>query len=312
MGSNQLKKIATIFGGSGFLGRYVVQKLAKQGYEVRVAVRNPRQAEFLRTCGAVGQIIPVKADILDEKSYEPLLMEADLVINLVGILYERGKSTFDKVHHVAVENLAKLSSENNVKTFIHVSALGADETSLSKYSRSKFKGEQAVLKNFPKASILRPSIIFGVEDNFFNQFAAMAKYFPFLPLIGGGETKFQPVYVGDVADAIMATIDNKKAEGKIFELGGPKKYRFRDLLEYILKLTNRKTCLMPVPFFMASFKGLILEKLPFAPLLTRDQVKLLKTDNVVRKGAKTLKDLSISPKSIEAVVPSYLSRFKKN
>lgn len=300
---------AVVFGGSGFLGRYVVEKLAKQGYMITVCVRNVEKALFLKPLGVVGQISIEKVDITNKADIERVLVGASLVVNLVGILFNRGKNKFDSIHHKAAETIANLSMKAGVKDFVQMSSLGVNK-SKAQYAETKFKGEKSVLKKFPEAIILRPSVIFGEEDDFFNKFGTMAKFLPFLPLIGGGKTEFQPVYVGDVAEAVIQSLRNKKFRGKVIELGGPKKYSFKELLEFVLKVTNRSACLVTVPTGIAKVKAFFFEFLPVPPL-TRDQIKLLEINNVVSPKVMTFKDLKIEPKSIELMVPQYLERLKK-
>jgi NADH dehydrogenase len=302
-------RVATVFGGSGFIGRHLIKRLAKTGTIIRVATRHPSSANFLRTNGAVGQIIPIATNINDDASVAAAVRDADIVINLIGILYESGVNTFRGTQGEAPGRIARAAKAAGAQRFVQISAIGADAGSSSEYARSKAAGEQAVLKAFPEATILRPSIVFGPEDNFFNRFAAMARIAPALPLIGGGHTKFQPVYVGDVAEAIMKALENPAAQGKIYELGGPQVYSFKEIMELVLAETRRKRFLVPVPWSVAEFQGKILGKLP-KPLLTLDQVELLKRDNVVAPGAATLNDLGVSPTAAEVIIPTYLDRFR--
>jgi NADH dehydrogenase len=302
-------RVATVFGGSGFIGRHLIKRLAKTGTIIRVATRHPSNANFLRTNGAVGQIIPIATNIHDDASVAAAVRDADIVINLIGILYESGVNTFSGTQGDAPGRIARAAKAAGVQRFIQMSAIGADAGSTSEYARSKAAGEQAVLKAFPEATILRPSVVFGPEDGFFNRFGAMARISPVLPLIGGGHTKFQPVYVGDVADAVMKALENPAAPGKTYELGGPRVYSFREILELVLAETRRKRFMVTVPWSVAEFQGKILGKLP-KPLLTLDQVELLKRDNVVAPGAATLNDLGIAPTAAEVIVPTYLDRFR--
>ncbi len=310
-------KLAVVFGGSGFLGRYVVRELAKRGWRVRVAVRRPHHAQFLRTMGAVGQIQLKQCNIRHAPSVAAALVGADAVINLVGILHQAGAQRFDTVQSGGAATMARLAAEAGVGSFIHVSAIGADETSESLYARTKALAEKAVMKSLPGATIIRPSVIFGAEDQFFNKFAAMAGISPVLPLIGGGKTKFQPVYVDDVADAICAALERPEAAGKIYEIGGPRIYTFRELMELMMAETGRRRILAPVPFPIASLMGLICEIagwLPFVePPMTRDQVKLLKRDNIVDTSGKVgvLADLGVEPDTLEAILPSYMVRYRR-
>ena len=306
------RRIATVFGASGFIGRHLVRRLAAAGYAVRAAVRDADQALFLKPMGDVGQIVPWPADITRRDTVDAAVAGADVVVNLVGILYERGRATFDAVHAKGAGNVAEAAAAAGVPHLVHVSALGADANSPARYARSKAAGEAAVTAAFKKATILRPSVVFGPEDDFFNRFAGMARLSPVLPVIGGGEgPKFQPVYVGDVADAVMAALADPKAQGQTFELGGPAVYSFRGLMKLIMAQTGRKRCLLPVPLWLAEIQGAVLGLLPKPPL-TLDQVQLLKSDNVVSDKAKTFKHLGLSPRAAEAVLPTYLLRFKEN
>lgn len=304
-------RVATVFGGSGFIGRYIVQRLARDGWTVRVAGRDTEKAARLKPLGVVGQIAPMLANIRDDRSVAAAVEGADAVINLVGILFESGKNKFGAVQAEGAGRIARAAAASGVQHMIHVSAIGADPQSEAEYAKSKAAGEQAVFDAFAEAVILRPSIVFGPEDDFFNQFAAMARLAPSLPLIGGGKTRFQPVYVDDVAAAAMAAIARPDARGRVFELGGPRTYSFKDLMEHVLAVTGRKRALLPIPFGAATMMGAAGELLP-KPFLTRDQVKLLKTDNVVADDAATLADLGVTPQSVEAITPSYLWRFRKS
>jgi NADH dehydrogenase len=283
--------LVTVFGGSGFLGRHVVRALAREGYRLRPAVRRPDLAGHLQPLGRVGQIHAVQANLRYPASVQAAVRDADVVINLVGILFERGKQRFEAVQ-----------------------ALGADADSPSLYARTKAAGEAAVLSAAPNATIYRPSILFGPEDDFFNRFAAMARMFPALPLVGGGETKFQPVFVGDVAQAILKATRGAAKAGTIYELGGPEVKSFKELMEYVLAVTERRRLLLALPFGLAKLQAYLLQFLP-TPLLTPDQVELLRSDNVVSEAAKaegrTLAALGIEPAALEAIVPSYLWRFRK-
>lgn len=305
--------VIVVFGGSGFVGRYVVRALAKAGKRVRVAMRRPHLGQDLRVMGDVGQIQLVQANVRNPESVARALDGATGVINLVGILYESGKQSFQSTQLEGARIVAAESAKAGITRFVQMSALGADPASASNYGRTKGEAEQAVLGLIPSAAILRPSIIFGAEDNFFNQFAAMARMSPALPLIGGGTTKFQPVYVGDVAAATVNALDSG---GGTYELGGPRTYSFKEILEYILKEIERPRFLAPLPFFIAQPLGAVLDAVfklyPFAgPPLTGDQVVMLKSDNVVSAGAKTLADLRVTTlESVEAIVPTYLYRFK--
>ena len=251
-----MAKVATVFGGSGFVGRYIVKRLAKEGWVVRVAVRDTEKAHFLQPYGNVGQIVRMPVPIQDEEAVREAVDGADAVFNAIGLLFEPGGAqTFDEVHVNGPERIARLSAETGVKRLIHVSAIGADSGSESVYARTKAEGEDAILKAFPQATILRPSIVIGPEDGFLNFFAQMARISPALPLIGGGKTRFQPVYVGDVADAAMTAVRESKTKGKTYELGGPKVYTFKQLMELMLKEIRRKRLLLPIPFGVAQMQG---------------------------------------------------------
>jgi uncharacterized protein YbjT (DUF2867 family) len=300
----------TILGGSGFIGRYVVQRLAARGAVIAVVSRNAGAASFLRPMGDVGQIALIDADLGDEARLAPALEGTDAVICAVGILHERGRQTFDAVHRDGPARLARLARATGAQHFVHLSAIGADQTAPSAYARSKSSGEAAVRAAFADAVILRPSIVFGPEDDFFNRFAALARFLPALPLIGGGHTRFQPVYVGDVADAVLAALEHKGAAGRVFELGGPRVYSFRELMEILLREIRRRRALINLPFALAKFEAFFLEWLPRPPL-TRDQVRLLERDNVVTPGLPGLVDLGIVPTALELILPTYLDRFRR-
>jgi NADH dehydrogenase len=301
--------LVTVFGGSGFIGRYVVRNLARAGWQVRVAVRRPDEALFLKTAGDVGQVTPFAANIRDDASVRAAVAGADAVINLVGILYEGGRQKFAAVQAEGAARVAAAARAAGARRLIQISAIGADSQSDSLYARSKALGEQGVINAFPGATILRPSIVFGPEDDFFNRFAKMAMISPALPLIGGGHTKFQPVYVGDVAAAVLRVLEDPATAGKIYELGGPRVYSFRDLLKLMLSEIGRCRLLIPAPFALATLKASVLQLLPVPPL-TVDQVRLLKHDNVVSPQALTLQDLGIAATPVETVLPSYLDRYR--
>jgi uncharacterized protein YbjT (DUF2867 family) len=305
--------LVTVFGGSGFVGRYVVQALAKTGCRVRVAVRRPGQAFHLQPLGSVGQIHAVQANLRDGTSVRRAVEGVDGVINLVGILHQSGRQNFDAVHAKGAGQVAKAAREAGARALVHMSALGANRSSASVYARSKAEGEEAVMEAYRDATILRPSIIFGPEDDFFNRFASMARYAPLMPLIGGGKTRFQPIYVGDVAQAFVAGLDGRARTGVPYELGGPKVYTFRQLLDLIAEYTQRERGYVSLPFWLAKLQAAILQILP-NPLLTVDQVRSLQTDNVVSKEAvdeaRTLKNLGIEAHAVEAIVPRYLVRFR--
>lgn len=302
-------KAVTVFGGSGFIGRHLIKRLAKTGAIITVATRRPEGAKFLKPMGDVGQIVPIAVDIFNDEDVAKAVAGADAVVNLIGILAEGGKQRFRTVQGEAPGRIARAAAAAGVKHFVQVSAIGADPAAASHYASSKGKGEAAVREAFPKAVILRPSIVFGPEDHFFNRFASMASVLPCLPLIGGGKTRFQPIYVGDVAEAIMASLQNGSIAGKTYELGGPRVFTFRQVLELILSIIKKQRRLVSLPFGIASLQAAFLEWIPGAPL-TRDQVRLLKSDNVVGDKALTLADLSIVPTAVELIVPSYLDRFR--
>jgi len=298
----------TIFGGSGFVGRYLVQKFAQNGDLIRVAVRNPVAARFLQPLGEVGQISPLQASVLSSDEVSRAMEGSDVVINLVGILYEKGRQTFEALHVEGASRIAEQAKELGVSTLLHMSALGAHPDSRSRYASTKARGEEAVLGHFPEATLFRPSVIFGSEDSFLNRFAQMALISPFLPLVGGGKTRFQPVYVGDVAECFFKASFKKEARGMIYELGGPSVYTFKELMTYVLKTIHRKRLLLPIPFGLAKGIGFFTQLLPVPPL-TPDQVELLKTDTVVSPQAFTMKNLGIYPKALEALAPLYLERY---
>jgi NADH dehydrogenase len=301
-------RLVTVFGGSGFLGRHTVRALARSGWRIKVATRHPSRGFFLRPLGTVGQIDFVKCDVADAESVAAAVMGSSAVINLTGILFQSGQ-TFEDVQVEGAANVAQAAAAAGVTALVHLSAIGADAESDSDYAMTKAQGEAAMREAFPNTVILRPSIIFGPEDGFFNKFAQMARFLPALPLVGGGKTRFQPVFVGDVAQAIVSSLDSADARGRTYELGGPTTYSFKELLQLILKETGRRRALVPLPFGLATIKAAFLQILP-KPLLTIDQVKLLKTDNVVAPTAAGLSDLGITPTSVEAVIPSYLWRFR--
>jgi uncharacterized protein YbjT (DUF2867 family) len=305
--------LITVFGGSGFLGRHVVRALSKRRYRIRVAVRRPELAGHLQPLGSVGQIHAVQANVRYPRSIENAVRDAGAIVNLVGILFERGRQRFDLVQWFGAEAVALAASAFGAR-MVHVSALGADEESPSVYARTKAKAEKSVLAAAPGAVIFRPSIIFGPEDHFFNRFGAMARLSPVLPLVGGGLTRFQPVFAGDVAEAIAHAVDGQARPETIYELGGPEVRTFRELMEYVLRVTERKRLLLPLPFPLARLQAMFLQFLP-SPPLTPDQVELLKRDNIVSAQAKdegrSLAGLGIAATSIETIVPSYLWRFRK-
>ena len=305
--------LVTIFGGSGFLGRHVVRALARAGYRIRVAVRRPDLAGHLQPLGRVGQIHAVQANLRYPASIEAALRDADVAINLVGVLFERGQQRFSTVQAEGAGQVARAAAAANAR-LVHVSALGANPESPSRYAQSKAAGEAAVHAELPPAVIFRPSFAFGPEDDFFNRFASLARFSPFLPLVGGGTIRTQPVFVGDIAAAVLKAVDGKAKPGTIYELGGPEVKTFREIMEFILATVERKRLLLPVPYGIAGLMAGVLQFMP-KPMLTPDQVRLLRGDNVVSEAAgregRTLQGLGIEPASIEAVVPSYLWRFRK-
>jgi len=309
-------KLATVFGGSGFIGRQIVWFLARRDYRVRAAVRRPDLAGYLQPMGVVGQIHAVQANLRFADSVVRAVESADTVINTVGILAPEGSQTFEAVHVEGARSIAKAAREAGAKRLVHISAIGADSKSPSKYARTKAAGEAAVLAEFPSAVILRPSIVFGPEDDFFNRFAALARVSPVLPLIGGGKTKFQPVFSGDIGQAAAnAAIDTGKP-GTIYEIGGPEIATFRSILEATLRYADRRRLLLPIPFWLMQLQAILSWPLPNSMRpITVDQLRLLKHDNVVSDAAKrdsrTLAALGVSqPASIDAIVPEYLERFK--
>ena len=301
-------KVVTIFGGSGFIGRYVVKRLAELGAVIRVPTRRPERAIFLKPLGAVGQINvePWNASAAGEA--ERLLAGSDLAVSLIGILFERRGGDFERVQGRLPGEIGAAATKHGVTRLVHVSAIGADPNSPAVYGRTKAAGEAAVTAAFPTATILRPSIVFGPEDGFFNRFARMSQISPALPLIGGGRTRFQPVYVGDVADAVVAALTRADAAGRTYELGGPGVYSFRELLAYVLEVTGRRRLLLDLPFGIAALQARLLQFLPEPPL-TPDQLELLKKDNVVAAGAPGLTDLGVTPTPLELIVPTYLKAF---
>lgn len=306
--------LITVFGGSGFVGSQVVQDLARRGWRIRVAVRRPDRAYKLQTSGHVGQIQAVRCDATDPAQVEAALAGADAAINLIGVLYETRARSFQALHVDAARNIAVACAAARVERLVHVSALGANPESESKYACTKAAGEMAVREFKPDAVIIRPSIVFGAGDSFLNRFAAMASMSPALPLIGGGKTRFQPVYVGDVAEAIARAVERSDAAGRTFELGGPEVMTFEDVLRLILRETRRRGGLIPLPFFAARAIGSLAQLtalVGIAPALTRDQVVLLEADNVVADGAEGLAALGVEPTGVEAIAPSYLWRYRR-
>ncbi|PZU86001.1 MAG: complex I NDUFA9 subunit family protein [Shinella sp.] len=311
---SNLPPLVTVFGGSGFVGRHVVRALARRGYRIRVAVRRPDLAFHLQPLGNVGQISFTQANLRYRASIDAAVQGADHVVNCVGILFESGRNNFDAVQEFGARAVAEAARSVGAK-FTHISAIGADAKSSSAYASTKGKAEAAILSILPDAIIMRPSIIFGQEDGFFNKFAGMAQKMPFLPLIGGGKTRFQPVHVEDVAEAIARSVDGKLAPGKIYELGGKDVLTFRQCLETILEVIDRKRPFIPMPFAIASLIGSISSSIPFVkPALTSDQVKLLKVDNVVSEAAKaegrTLEGMGINAAVLASILPTYLVRYR--
>jgi len=313
--ASNLDTLVTVFGGSGFLGRSVVRALCKRDYRVRVAVRRPELTGYLQPLGRVGQIHAVQANLRYPASVEAAMRDSDVAINLVGILAQSGAQTFDAVQGAGAGAVAKAAAAAGAR-MAHVSAIGADENSASHYARSKAAGEKAVLAAVPSATIFRPSVVFGPEDQVTNRFAGLARLSPALPLIGGGHTKLQPVYVGDVATAIADAVDGKTEQGAVYELGGPEVLTMREIMEIILSIIQRRRMLVSLPFGLAKLQALFLQFAPGPLRLTPDQVELLRDDNIVsvtaKAEARTLEGLGVVPDSLEAIAPQYLWRFRKN
>ena len=308
-----MSKLVTIYGGSGFVGRYIARRLAKEGWRIRVAVRNPNEAMFVKPYGAVGQVEPVFCNIRDDASVRSVMTGADAVVNCVGVLDEVGKNTFEAVQAEGAERIARIAAEQGVDAMVQISAIGADAEADSDYAKTKAAGEAGVLRHMPSAMILRPSIVFGMEDGFFNRFAGMSRVGPVLPVVGA-ETKFQPVYVDDVAKAAVMGV-NGEAHG-VYELGGPDVHTFRELMQQMLQIVRRRRLILNIPFWMARVMAFGFSVLRFLSLglvrgpLTADQVKNLAVDNVVSEGAKGFDDLEIAPTAMEGVLPDYLWRFR--
>ena len=306
-------KIVTVFGGSGFLGRHVVRALAQRGYRIRIAVRRPDLAGYMQPMGNVGQIMPLQANVRDAASVDRAIAGSHAVVNLIGILYETRKQSFTAVHRDGAKTIAEACAKASIEQFIQISAIGADVNAQSAYAKSKGEGEKAVLAAYPDAVILRPSLLIGNEDDFFNKFAQMGRLSPFLPLVGGGRTKFQPAFVGDVAEVVARGVDGSLKAGTVYELGGPDVKSFKALLEMLMDETRQRRLLLPIPYFAANLMGAVFEKLP-KPMLTRDQVTLLKKDNIVSEAAekdgRTFKGLHMNPMAIEAVIPTYLWSYR--
>lgn len=303
-----VRRVATVFGGAGFIGRHVVQRLARQGYIVRVVGRDTEKAARLRTLGDVGQVVPVSASVTHEDSVARAVAGAEVVVNLVGILFERKPGDFARIHAEGAGRVARLAAAAGARRLVHISAIGADAGSESLYARTKAEGEAAVRAAYPAATILRPSVVFGPEDQFLNRFASLAALLPVMPVVAG-ETKFQPVYVGDVADAVMAAITRDDAPGQTYELGGPRAMSMRQVLEFVLEHTHRRRPLVPMPAALVRLQARLGEMLPTPPL-TRDQLILLGRDNLVAEGAAGFAALGIEPKAIEAIAPAYLARYR--
>lgn len=302
-------KTVTVFGGSGFIGRYVVQNLAQAGYNIRVAVRFPNDANYLKVLGQVGQITPICAPTGIPELVDQAVLGSHAVINLTGILFEKKNQTFEHVHVDGVRNIASAAQRHGIQDVVHISAIGADKNSTSSYARTKALGEDVLRSHVPNAVVLRPSVVFGPEDQFFNRFAEMACFSPALPLIGGGHTKFQPIYVADVAEAVMAALGQDSSYGKTYEIGGPSQRTFKELMKLMLDVIDRKRFLVPIPYPIAKLMGFFAQFLPTPPL-TPDQVELLKYDNVVSGKLPTLEELNVDPSSMESIIPSYLARFR--
>lgn len=315
-----MKGLVTVFGGSGFLGGQVVRALARKGLRVRVAVRNPGRGYRLRMLGDVGQIEVVQANVRNPASVARALDGAEAVVNAVGVLFEVGRQKFQSLHVMGARTIAEAAAARGITDFVQISAIGADADSPAKYARTKAEAEAVVREIIPTAVILRPSVVFGQEDHFFNAFAALAQMSPFLPLIGGGGTRFQPVYVGDVAAAVAAALTNPDHAGKTFELGGPTAHTFRALMELVLSETHRQRLLLPIPFPVAQLLGAVGDLICGArgvvgliplPPVTTDQVEMLRVDNVVAPGALGLSDLGIAPTAMEPILPTYLYRYRR-
>jgi NADH dehydrogenase len=309
-----MSKLVTIYGGSGFVGRYIARRLAQAGWRVRVAVRRPNEAMHVKPYGVVGQVEPVFCNIRNDESVRSVMQGADAVVNCVGTFDRKGRNNFDAVQHEGAERIARLAAEDGVERMVHISAIGADTGSNSIYAQTKAQGEAGILEAFPSAVILRPSVIFGPEDNFFNRFAGMTRFSPFLPVVGG-DTKFQTVYVDDVAHAAAKGVMGDAAPG-VYELGGPDVNTFRELMQQMLQVIRRRRIIINLPFWMASLMAAVMEFVQtislglIPPQITRDQVRSLRVDNVVADDAKGFADLGIEPTSLEAVLEDYLWRFR--
>ena len=307
MQNNQ--KIIAIFGAGGFIGKHLMRSLTKLDYRIKVATRNPFIKGYLKPLGNPGQIELFKTNIFNEDDVRKVINNCDLVINLCGILFENSKQKFSQVHSDFPFLLSRLCSEYGIKNLVHISALGVKERHSSKYIQSKLQGEKNIKDNFKSSVILRPSIVFGPEDKFFNTFASLAQFSPFLPLVGGGQTKFSPIYVGDVAKSIVKSLELNNSETKIYELGGPENYSFKELMEILLTEIKKKRFLVPIPYGFAKFQSYFLQIMP-NPLLTSDQVELLKHNNIVSGDCPTLKDLGITGTPLQSILPKYIYRFR--
>ena len=307
-----MQGLVTVFGGSGFVGKQAVRALAKRGLRVRVAVRRPNVAYDMRLMGDVGQVEIVQANLRDEASVNRALAEAEACINLVGVLYEAGRQKFAALHAAGAETVARACAARGIETLVQMSSLGASADSASQYSRTKAEGEAAARRHVPTARVIRPSVVFGQEDDFFNRFAQMATLSPVIPLPGGGETRFQPVFVGDLAAAVARCITDPSTAGQTFEIGGPRQYTYRELMEFMLATVQRKRVLLPLPWGIAGLIGTIgnLQAAVMPPVLTRDQVEQLKVDNVCTGGVPGLAELGVTPTAMEAIVPTYLYRYR--
>ena len=310
-----MSKLVTIYGGSGFVGRYIARRMAKEGWRVRVAVRRPNEAIFVKPYGVVGQVEPVLCNIRDDASVAAVMQGADAVVNCVGVLSGIGKNTFEAVQAEGATRIARIAAKSGVSKMVHISAIGADAEADSEYARTKAEGEAGVLAHMPDAMILRPSIVFGAEDGFFNRFASMSRMGPVLPVVGAN-TKFQPVYVDDVAQAAVMGATGAAAGG-VYELGGPDVEDFRTLMGRMLDVIQRRKLILNMPFWIARIMGFgfdMLQAVTFGlftnTMITRDQVKNLRVDNVVGEGVKTFADLGMRPTAMEAILPDYLWRFR--
>lgn len=305
--------LVTIFGASGFVGRHAVRALAMEGWRIRAMCRRPNLANFLLPAGHVGQIQLMKGNVNHDEDVERALAGAGAVVNATGVLWGHGEQGFDAINAESPRRIGAACRAAGIQAVVHISSIGADPDADSSYAASKGCGERHLREEYPDATILRPSLVFGPEDKFFNKFASLARLSPALPLIGGGHTRFQPVWVADIAEAIVRTLTLAEARGQTYELGGPNVYTFRQLLQFILDETGRRRLLVPVPFPLASLKAFFLQipgLIGLTPLLTMDQVRLLKSDNVVHDGARTFADLDIKPSGIEGIVPGYIWRFR--